>query len=70
MKKFNELFEMYNNGDENIYLELFAGVDFSELYSECDKYLAKYEQFKRWLKYSEDYYNKKMAEITAFLEED
>lgn len=69
MKTFDELYAMYTNGDENIYTELFAGVDFSDLYHECDKNIAKYYEFKTWLEYSEEYYNKTVAEDTAFLEE-
>lgn len=70
MKTFNELYEMYTRGDDNIYLELFAGVDFEELYHECDKDIAKYYEFKTWLEYSEEYYDKKVAEDAAFLEEE
>lgn len=66
MKTFEELYEMYTNRNENIYTELFAGVDFEELYRECDKDIAKYYEFKCWLEYSEEYYN---AENADFLEE-
>lgn len=57
MKTFDELYEMYTSSNEDIYTALAAGVDFKELYHECDKDLAKYYQFKCWLEYSEEYYN-------------
>ena len=68
MKTFDELYEMYTRG-ENINLELFAGVNFEDLYRECSKDLAKYCEFGAWLKYTSEVYNDMLNEDTAFLEE-
>lgn len=70
MKTFDELYAMYTNGDDNIAIELFSGVDFNELYKECNKHLAKYYEFKNWLEYAEDYFNMMLAEDAAFLKEE
>lgn len=52
MKNFNELFDLYSNHGE-VYLTTIVGVNFDELYDECDTNLAKYGEFKNWLKYCE-----------------
>ena len=70
MKTFDELYEMYKHRDENIYLELFAGVNFEDLYRECSKDLAKYCEFGAWLMYTSEVYNDMLNEDTAFLEEE
>ena len=55
MKTFEELYEMYNNGDETIYDEL-DNMNFDDLYHECDKNIADYYDFKNWLENEEKYY--------------
>ena len=56
MKTFEELYDMYCEGDENIYEHLYD-VDFDELYEEADKQLAKYYEFKTWLETQEQFYD-------------
>lgn len=58
MKTFEELYNMYKNGNEALYDEL-DYADFEELYHECDKTIAKYYEFKYWLENSEQYYERK-----------
>lgn len=49
MKTFEEIYAMYEAGDENIDVAL-SEVDIVDAYHECDKNLAKYYEFKCWLK--------------------
>lgn len=57
MTNFDDLYEMYSNGDEALYAAL-EGMDFNKLYRECDKNIAKYYEFKCWLENAEQYYRK------------
>ena len=70
MKTFDELYEMYSNRDANIYLGLFAGVNFEDLYRECSKDLAKYCEFGAWLKYTSECYSDMLNKNAMFLEEE
>lgn len=57
MTNFDDLYNMYSNGDEALYAAL-EGMDFNDLYHECDKNIAKYYEFKCWLENAEQYYRK------------
>ena len=69
MKTFNELFEMYSN-HAIIHLSSYVGVDFNALYTECDKYPTKYQEFKQWLEYLERNVKSMLVKESTFLEED
>ncbi len=56
MKTFDELYNLYHTGNEQLYDEL-DHVDFDNLYDECDKNLSKYYEFKCWLEDAEQYYH-------------
>lgn len=56
MKTFEELFEMYCEGDEAIYDALYD-VDWDEIYEDSSKNLAKYYEFQIWLESQEQFYN-------------
>ncbi len=60
MKEFEKMFNRYSN-HEDIYLEMFARVNFNDWYDECDKNLEKYNEFKGFLKYSEECYNNELV---------
>lgn len=57
MTNFEDLYNMYSNRDEALYAAL-EGMNFEELYHECNKDLAKYYEFRCWLEDAEQYYRK------------
>lgn len=59
MTYFEDLYEMYYNSDEALYAAL-EGMNFVDLYHECDKDLAKFYEFKCWLEDAEQYYRKEI----------
>ena len=55
MKKFNDYYTLYTNGNENLYDEI--NIDLiKKLEDECDKDLSKYYDFGCWLRAMEEYY--------------
>ena len=55
MKNFDELYDMYVDGEELLYNEL-CDYDFDELIHECNKNISKYYGFREWLDDMRQYY--------------
>ena len=50
MKTFDELYEMYKNGDDDIFFELDClATDIDDLVRECRKDMTKYYGFEQFL---------------------
>lgn len=55
MKNFDELYEMYINGDEQLYIEL-CDVDIVDIIHDCNKNICLYYDFREWLESVREYF--------------
>lgn len=55
MITFDEMYNMYTKGDEQLYNEL-CNADFNELIHKCNKNIGLYYDFREWLDDIRSYY--------------